>query len=620
MIGRAAHVGLFLAFACAYDTAISHTYAQDYQAGAGAVIIVGPVTNSPISTGGLTDAQFSELKKAFGTQSAALSESQQKEIKYLEEKLSLTEAQIALAFSKMGEKDVPPAKIGEKLAEFAQKYKTINIEFERLSGRYESFKAVRSSASQMINDRRFSDARDVIQRELAKTTDAQLEAAELTALQGMLVSLEFRYGEAASLYQAAAALSTSDPAAMVRYTLLQVTDLIAGADEHTRRDYLADSVRALERTKATPSVANSEELVDQLNKKLAAVLAVKWNMERDKKDLEQAKSILQEFSAKYPPGSETWRSAQSGLATLYQLSDQAQAAVSIYKALLNQGGSADSELGIYMNLSALLGDLGYANSDVSVLKQAKEYGEKAMAADGQLSSRPKSLLRYNLGIVIFKLGDVSKDAPTLREAAERFKEALTYVTKDSDPISFANTNMNLGTTYLTLARLEQPSPTSSSYELAIKSCDQALTVWRREERLHSWRQTQFTKVFSLLEWTQSSPNEKRLSEALDVLNDMKKDLDPESDSEALVSTEIMIGDDAYAMQWLQDRREPSRQRAKRSYELAKSHIVLNLLDMSGMRTGLELGHAISARLEKLQGSAKRPSSNKEAKKQANGHR
>jgi len=588
----------------------SSASAQTVVAEGNSIRTTGNSSTNALSTV-LSESQLKELKEILASGNAERTQEQRQLIQVLRDRLSISEAQIAHAFAVMGTKDVPPAQMGEKLVEFAQKYIAIKAELDRVSERYPRFKVIRATASDLIDSGKFAEARALIQKELAATSDARLEAAELTALQGMTASLEFRYGEAAALYQAATVLAGADPEASTRYTLLQVRDLLHGSDEHTRRDYVADAVRALEKAQANPGLAGFPDLAKDVEHKLAIALVQDFNMRQGAETFGKAKAAFERLINGSNPGTDDWRIATSGLAALYTLAEDPEAAIPLYRKLIEHGiavGSEEERV-VFANLAGALATIGYAEDDVAMLEEAKKYAEKAVAAGANLDSRQKSLLRFNLGNTTFFLGSVSKNTKMLSEAEGHFKDALGYVTKTVDPLSWASTNRHLGVTLRELARL---APSDASYGQAIEYFDAALTVWKRDEPLHLWHDTQLLKARAMVEWASASPNEKRLTDAIRLLNDMKKGLDEDDDVIKIVDIEVLTGD-AYSQLWFQTRREPARRSARKNYEKANSRAVVNLFDPAALAAGAAQHKEVTEKLRKLNLPAKAVQ-NKKAKK------
>jgi hypothetical protein len=548
------------------------------QAGPGAVIIRGDNINSPITTGGLSDAQFQEIKKLLLT-GGALSETQQKLIEILEKQLAISREQIRTAFVIIGEADVPDSMIGAKLAQIARKFNDMQAEMARVAERYPKLKEIAERAKELIAAGKFAEASDLIEQQRKSSADLRREAAELTALKAMAASIALRPHDAASLYKAARALADDDAEAKARYAVLQTRDLVHSGDEHARQDYMADAVSALEEAQRSQEVKNSAKLADDIDHLLPIALVAQFTSAPNRDAFRKAREAWERLIQRSKPGSDDWFTAKNGLGALYIGVDDGKSAAPIYQELLDRGvpPGGDTELIVVANASSAFAIVGYDNDDQAMLRKAQDMAQKAVDLSGSQDDRSKHLYRYNLAIKSYKLGEVTKDETVLRTAVRQFEDSLTYITPENAPLSWATTNMNIATTYGTLASWK---PNEADYASAIGRCEEALKIYTRDNPRHFWYETALMKADVLVKWSAAFPNVQRISSALVWLKEIRDGL-PKDDDDKIRDVEITTGD-AFAQLYRQTRSEPARKSAMRAYDraLERNSEQLDLATMS----------------------------------------
>ncbi|WP_375413534.1 hypothetical protein [uncultured Bradyrhizobium sp.] len=576
--------------------------AQDIRAGENAVVIQGNVTNSPISTG-LTPAQLAELKQIAGIASDKRTAEQEQLIGLLREKLSLNEAQITAALNLIGEKNVPSEGIGEKLVEFARKHLQLQKQLEEVSDRYPKLRALRESATALIDAGKFAEARAKIQSEIEKGMDARREAAELTALQALTASLQFQTVEAAALYQAASLLAEGDPELSINYTLSQVRELVNGGDEHTRRDYFRDAQRALEKASSSSAIDRYPVLKRAVNHQLAIVLTASWNLNRSPENFAKAKAAFERSIAEEKVGSQDWIGAKSGLATLLLLQNPDDA-IAIYRELLDQGAALDGENKriVLANLASALASSGSEQGNLDMLREAKQRAEQVIEISPDENDRHKSLYRYNLGNITYQLGILSADPGHLAAAGRYYEEALKLISREAEPLSWALTHQNWGMTFLALGRMTR---NGDHFGEAVRHFDEALKVWRRDEPVHGWYDARFKQAQALTEWSALLPDAARLSRSSANLQELKTALpDDDERDDRLVGINTLMGD-VSAQTWKLTKDPRYRTAAITSYKEARKHILVPLFDEDALKTAEKREKELSAKIKALGAAASR---------------
>ncbi len=100
------------------------TTGANVKADSDSVPVDGNVSNSTITIG-VPPEKLDELVRSRTKDLSDLSESQRETNALLKEKLDLTQGQVKSALESLGEANVPPERLGEKLSEIARKFKEL---------------------------------------------------------------------------------------------------------------------------------------------------------------------------------------------------------------------------------------------------------------------------------------------------------------------------------------------------------------------------------------------------------------------------------------------------------------------------------------------------------------
>ena len=182
---------------------VANADAQQIKADTGGIAIGGNVTNSTI---GISN----ELLAALVRQAGDLSEAQKKLIAKLEGELDLNQRQIHAALNILDEKDFPPARLGAKLVEIAERFKALQATASAQPGDDPRIAALKGDAEKAIDQGELAKADAMlaeVETEQRRALDRlAVNAAETSARRGEIALTRLRYSEAAMHFANAAAV------------------------------------------------------------------------------------------------------------------------------------------------------------------------------------------------------------------------------------------------------------------------------------------------------------------------------------------------------------------------------------------------------------------------------
>jgi tetratricopeptide (TPR) repeat protein len=544
-------------------------------------MMVGSTINNIV---GVSPEELAELRKAVAV-AAGWTEAQERLMKHLEGVLALNEPQLKKALEQIDAADVPPELYPQKLAEFAETHKRLKQEMERITARYPNLVSTRAKALQLVETGEFDAARDVIQETQKNMLEVRREAAEMTALQALTASIQFRHREAASLYQAAAILTEADPATSVRYALEQVGQLLHDAGEYSRRDQAADAIQVLEKIKAGPVVRESRQVLDEVDHLLSTTLAFHWQLTGDETTMKRAEAVLNGIVGRSAEGSDRWFDALDSLGGLYFLAgeERYEEVVAIYRRILAHPEAAKRDAlkqHLPRNFGSALTALGFKNEDAALIREGVKYCQQAVTEAAKESRKTIALLKYNLAIGWFRLWNVAKDPEDLKRSIAEFREVLPLQDRETNAISWAHTQTNLG-----IALLEQGQAGRSADGLhsAMRAFNEALNVWNPLEPRHRWFDTKSYVVQALKALAGIERRRKPLDDAKTLVAETMKSIDEDNHPDWMVEAHQQLGDVYYALakDW-GDR--SARNEARKEYDRA---FTLEMGMMLGGSAGFE---------------------------------
>jgi hypothetical protein len=554
----------------------------------------------------LTNEQLKAIKLA----DADRSEEQGKLIKLLEEKLQLRENQIQAVISKLQIQNTPSDRYGEKLVEFADSYLKISEELDRISKLYPALKALRNQAQEAIDGGQLDKARQLIKEAQQKTIDVKPQAAELVALEALTAELQFDYNQAASLYQAAAILTSADQLTSLRYSLEYANLLVRNGNENNVKD-LERAIQELERIKAYTEF-DSLPFSNKVNAALGVALSINGVSTNNAQMLERAATILQGVINKLEIGSRDWVDAMRFLAANNVHRNRPLETVSLYEQLLADPNGAQyvsSDPTALSNLGVAYRDIAEQSHDSKMNQKSFDYFKKAYQNDAGSNDYVKGQLRYNLAIANFRMGKETNNLELLREAARLFNEALTYIHQSKDSSSWAHTQTNLG-----IADLEIGKVTGEVDEFgkSISAEQSALLVWQPGDIRDRWIDSTFLIAESYAELAKVEKKPEHLDKVIKTMKGAIENIDHDSQSAQLMKAYLGVAAADFDLLKIYHG-ESRRAESKLYYEKAARLLAERVLsDLLGIDEARPQAIAIQSKLEQLIISApqKKPTSKK----------
>src|SRR5215510_13394395 len=227
--------------------------AQSVKAETGAVAIGGSVSRSTINIG-VAIEKVEELVRDKTRSLEELTASQRDNIALLREKLDINERQVRAALAIVGEANVPPERLAQKLLEIAERFKALQATAAAQPGDDPRITALKTEAKKAVNAGELERADTLLAEAATEQTRARdrlaVNAAATYAQRGDIALTRLRYGEAAKHFADAAALFRPDSAhaeKMIEYLEREADALYRQGNELGDNSAL---VRAIDREKA----------------------------------------------------------------------------------------------------------------------------------------------------------------------------------------------------------------------------------------------------------------------------------------------------------------------------------------------------------------------------------
>jgi tetratricopeptide (TPR) repeat protein len=426
---------------------------------------------------------------------------------------------LARFFAILGEADVSPERLTQKLVEIAERYQTLLAQLDATGSSDPEVQRLKELAHEALQAGDFARTEELLNQAKARDLSAieqmravmeqmqatlnarQLSAAETAAKNGALMMTQIRYADAARYYAEAVGLT---PERYVEQLSNYLSDwaeaLYRQGDEFGDNGALA---AAIERERALLAFHPRERVpLDWAGTQnsLGTALKTLGERESDTARLEQAveafRAALLEYTRERVPLQ--WAGTQNNLGGALAIlgereSDTArlEQAVEAFRAALLEYTRERVPLDwamIQTNLGGALAILGKRKSDTARLEQAVEAFRAALLE----YTRERVPLQWagtqnNLGNALQTLGERESDTARLEQAVEAFRAALLEYTRERVPLDWAMTQNNLGNALQTLGERESDT---ARLEQAVEAYRAALLEYTRERVPLQWAGTQ----------------------------------------------------------------------------------------------------------------------------------
>ena len=397
----------------------SNSFAQIKQgqvkAETGGIAIGRDVRDSTIVIG-IPAEQIDELVRERTKPLEDLSASQKETIVLLKDKLNLNERQVSAALETVGEKNIPPERLGAKLIEIAEKFKELQTAAAAQPGDDAKITALKAEAQKAIQEGELGKADDLLAAIEKIQTEAldrlALNAAQTTAQRGDVALTRLRYIEAAQHFAKAARL------------LPQTDDF-----SEQKSKYLDDEASALYRQ--GDEFGDNAALVSAIDRYKALLLM----RPRERVPLDWAMTQNNLGIALERLGER-----ESGTGKLEE-------AVAAYREALKEDTRERVPLdwaGTQMNLGNALATLGERESGTGKLEEAvAAYREALKERTRERVPLDWAGTQTNLGRALERLGERESGTGKLMEAVAAYREALKEYTPQTEPTNYQRTRDNL---------------------------------------------------------------------------------------------------------------------------------------------------------------------------------
>ena len=390
-----------VAFGVWLSVSSPHAQAQQGQAiaGAGGIAIGGSVSYSNVYIG-VPPEKVDELIREGKRPLEELTAQQRENIDLLKEKLNLNERQVRRALEILGEANVPPERLTDKLVEIAERYKALQTSSAAQPGDSTNVIALKAEAQKAIQDGDLDKADALFARVETEQLDS---SAETIASRGQIALTRLRYADAAAHFARAAALFPP-----------------GSTQEDKRIGYLKKEADAL--------YQQGDEFGDN-----AALLSAIDRYQRLLALMPRERVPLDWAAAQNNLGSALWALGmrENGTARLEE-------AVAAFREALSERTRervpvlwADTQ----NNLANVLGALGIRESGTTKLEEAVAAYRQALSE----TTRERAPLDWarsqtNLGIVLAALGVRENGIVRLEEAVAAYRSALEELTRERAPL------------------------------------------------------------------------------------------------------------------------------------------------------------------------------------------
>ena len=507
------------------------THAQSIRAETGGMAIGGSVSGSTINIG-VAMEKVEELVRDRTRSLEELTASQRDNIALLREKLDINERQVRAALAIVGEANVPPERLAQKLLEIAERFKALQATAAAQPGDDPRITALKTEAKKAVNAGELERA-DTLLAEAATVQAHALDrpavnAAETHAQRGAIALTRLRYAEAAKHFAAAAALFPPDSAHAER----RIAYLDREADALYRQGHeFGDNsamLRAIDRFKALLTLRLRDRVpLDwaRTQNALGMVLGTLGEREGGTARLEEAiaafRAALTETSRERAPldWAATQNNLGSALATLGERESttaRLEEAISTYRAALTEW----SRERVALEWAATQNNLGDALTMLGERESGTARLEEAVAAlRAALTERTRerapfewAMTQNNLGNALRALGEREEGTARLEEAVAAYQAALMEFIRERVPLRWATTQNNLGAALQTLGSRESGT---ARLEEAVAAYRAALTERTRERTPLGWAVSTGNEGVALLLLAERTSDAGLLLEALE---------------------------------------------------------------------------------------------------------
>jgi|GEM_PF-498367 len=385
--------------------------------------------------------------------------------------------------ARLGELDVPPERIVERLDAWAGEYLDLREKWSQVQDVTPDVAEVKANALALIETGDFNGARLLFSDARAKLRAARQDRArqEATFLsaEAEVDRLELRYRDAIERFiEAESLVSAFDPAAAFDYEWERVTTLKRLGEEFGDNSALEKSIAGWKRLlEASPRTSKRVRWA-AIQNNLGNALTILGERESGTARLEEAiaayRAALQERPRERLPLD--WATTQNNLGTaLMRLGERERGtgrleeAIATYRAALEERTRERVPLGwakTQINLGNALTRLGERASGTACLEEAVVAYEAALEeCSRKLVPLDWAMAQNNLGNVLKKLGDRESGTSRLEQAVVAYRAALEERTRERVPLSWAATQNNLGNALF--ARGERESGTAVLMEAVL---------------------------------------------------------------------------------------------------------------------------------------------------------
>ena len=466
----------------------SSTSLHAQQGSASNSIVARDITNSNVYNG-ISDSTLQIILKPYIDRT----DEQRRQVESLAELLNIREDQIHEVLVSLGQKEVPKEQFGWRLKEFAAQYNLVQTQLVALQNRFPTLAKNVGQIQNAIDKGQFETARQLIRQAQTDSQGVRPEAAILVEIQALTEGLQFNYFRSSALYLAATLLSDPDSNDYMPYQLEYARALLSHSVESTRKDDLAETVRALRAitlSKQFPlfSQASTVEIL------LGNALVAQWQSSSDgQKLLVEAKGIFNTLLLRSKEGSEDWLLAQNAIGSTFAITGDDASAVKSFRSVLdNLPAGSDEKLArgiakelVLSELSGAMARAARDSTDKLGLEAALKIAQEATASDTSLNSYDRGQLRYNAGIAAYQLCALGGSLVNCQAAVDYFDQAIALLPQNQEPLSWAHSQTNKGITQLFMGDSRKNSKMLSD---GVESIKASLTVWRPHESTHRWWQ------------------------------------------------------------------------------------------------------------------------------------
>jgi tetratricopeptide (TPR) repeat protein len=469
-----------------------------------------------------------------------LSDAKQQIIKQLEEKLDLNRRQIMAMLTILGEADVPPEHLTEKLLEVAHQLKRLREVVGKPSDDPELVR-MRTDVAQAVNDGELGKADSILaeieKREVQTAEGLALTRAQTSANRGAIALAQLRYLDAATMFGKAVTYVPNDE----KYHQLRRVYLLAEASALSRQGREFGSLVALQL--AIDRFRRAADLTprDRLPIEWSAIQAdlARATSEVGKRtgeihSLEQSAEIYRGAAnaqlQKLAPLD--WAIMQSDLAAVLSVLGERtnstarlkeavvahRAALSILSRKQAPRPWADSQ----NNLGNALARLAAQDHNPKLLKEAAAaYRAALLEANKDVVDQAMTL--SNLGNVLRMLGADDPDGDYFEQAAIAFRTALADFPRHRLPLQWAMLQNNLG-----VALWSRGQRGGVKYfQQAVEAHRAALMEYTRERDGLMWARSQANLSQALLQLGQLTTNPEYLDEGVTAVRGALTELTPD---------------------------------------------------------------------------------------------